>query len=394
MKTSEEIEVRWQREQRGAGPEGREWPGLVLAGRKRQRVANPTGRKRQQAAALHREVWLAALGLVLAAVALPRHQAAKIVDRIVARVNNEIITQRQYDQQMADLRTQLARDNSGAELDAKVKEQSKNMLRDMIDQDLLVEKAKDDDINVDTDVIKKLDDIRQTAKLDSLEDLQKEVEKQGQVWEDFKDQIRRQILMQEVIGREVGSQVNQSVSHQDARKYFQAHQQEFSSPGGVHLAEILISSDKHKPNELEKRAKDALAEIKAGQKWETMVKKYSDDPDSAKEGGDVGTFKDGTLNPTIASATAKLDIGETSELVQTKFGYQIFKVLERRSPGVPKFEEVETRVMNSMYDQKMQGALRKYLLQLRSQSYVNVAPGYLDTGAEVQIDTQVAQKEP
>jgi peptidyl-prolyl cis-trans isomerase SurA len=353
----------------------------------------PGGRKGQRPAACHRKLWLGALGLVLAAAGLPQLHAAKIVDRIVARVNNEIITQRQYEQQMADLRNQLSRDYSGAELEAKVKEQSKNLLRDMIDQDLLVEKAKDDDINVDTDVIKKLDEIRQSSKVENLEELQKEVEKQGLVWEDFKDQIRRQLLMQEVIGREVGSQVNQSVSHQDARKYFQAHQQEFSSPGGVRLAQILISSDKHKPDELEQRAKEVLAEIKAGGKWDTVVKKYSDDADSVKEGGDVGFFKDGTLNATVASAIAKLDTGETSDLVTTKFGYQIFKVLERRSPGVPKFEEVETRVMNLIYDQKMQGALRKYLVQLRSQSYVNVAPGYLDSGAEIPVEAQVAQKE-
>ncbi len=290
MRTSQEIKMRWQREQRAGSQERR----------KRQRAgALPR-------TALYGTLWLAALGLALAA-GLPRLQAAKIVDRVVARVNNEIITQKQYDQQLADLRTQLARDSSGAELEAKVKEQSKNLLRDMIDQDLLVEKAKDDDINVDTDVIKKLDEVRQSSKLDSLEELQKEVEKQGQVWEDFKDTIRRQILMQEVIGREVGSLVNQSVTHQDARKYFQAHQEEFSSPGGVHLAEILISSDKHKPDEFEQRAKDAMAQIKAGQKWQEMVKKYSDDEDSSKEGGDVGFFKDGTLNSTIASAVAKLD---------------------------------------------------------------------------------------
>jgi peptidyl-prolyl cis-trans isomerase SurA len=383
MNTEHEIKERMLRGRGGR----RKLLGRIPAGKKQQ------GATALHRAALHKTLWLAAVGLLLATVGLPRLQAAKIVDRVVARVNNEIVTQKQYDQQLADVRTQLARDYAGPELDAKVKEQSKNLLRDMIDQDLLVEKAKDDDINVDTDVIKKLDEIRQSSKLDSLEELQKEVEKQGQVWEDFKDQIQRQLLMQEVIGREVGSQVNQSVSHQDARKYFQAHQEEFSSPGGVHLAEILISSDKHKPDELEKRAQDALAEIKAGQKWQEVVKKYSDDDDSAKEGGDVGFFKDGTLNPTIAAATAKLDTGETSDLVKTRFGYQIFKVLERRSPGIPKFEEVETRVMNTIYDQKMQGALRKYLVELRSQSYVNVAPGYLDTGAELPIETQAAQKE-
>jgi len=379
MNTAQGPEMRQRCERQGSGA----WPQGRLRTSPESRVPSPLSKK----------IGLAALGLGLALVGLPRLRAAHIVDRIVARVNNEIVTQRQYDQQLGDLRNQLARDYSGIELDTRFREQSKNVLRDMIDQDLLVEKAQDDDINVDTDVIKKLDEIRQSAKLDNLEELQKEVEKQGQVWEDFKDQIRRQILMQEVIGREVGSQVNQSISHQDGRKYFQAHQQEFSSPGGVRLAQILISSDKHKPDELEKRAQDALAELKAGQKWDTVVKKYSDDSDTVQQGGDVGFFKDGTLNATIASAVAKLDTNETSGLVKTKYGYQIFKVLERRSAGIPKFEEVETRVMNAMYDQKMQGALRKYLVELRSQSFVSVAPGYLDTGAEVPLETQAAQKE-
>jgi len=333
----------------------------------------------------------AAIVAILTAGAAPsRLDAARIVDRIVARVNNEIVTQRQYDPQMADLRTSLARDYSGAELETKVREQSKNLLRDMIDQDLMVQKAKDLDISVETDIVKRLDEIREQSHLNNLEDLQKEVEKQGLVWEDFKDQIRRQLLMREVIGREVSSRV--VITHEDARKYFQTHQQEFASPPGVHLAEILIAADKHKPDELEKRAKDAVAEVKAGQKWEEVVKKYSDDSENSKQGGDVGFFKQGTLAPAIEQAVAKLDSGEVSDLLQTKYGYQIFKVLERRSAGIPKFEEVAERVMYVMQDQKMQPALRQYLVTLRKESYVYLAPGYLDTGAELSTETELAQK--
>jgi peptidyl-prolyl cis-trans isomerase SurA len=314
--------------------------------------------------------------------------AAKIIDRIIARVNNEIITQRQFDREKEQIRTELAQHYSGPELDAQVRQQTQNLLRDLIDQSLMVEKAKDLDINVETDVVKKLDEIRQNLKLGTIQDLEKEVENQGLVWEDFQDNIRRKLLMREVIGREV----RVTVTTDEARKYFQTHQQEFASPGGVHLAEILISTDKHKPDEVEERAKDALAEIKAGQRWADVAKKYSD-ADTAKDGGDIGFVKDGTLAAAIDQAVKKLDAGETTDLIKTRDGYIIIKVLERFTPGVPKFEEVQQRVDEVLYNDKMQPALRQYLVTLRKESYIFLAPGYVDTGAGGAAELELAQKQ-
>ena len=315
--------------------------------------------------------------------------SAKIVERIIARVNNEIITQRQYDQEQGTLRQELAKQYSGAELEAQVKEQSKNLLRDLIDQSLLVQKAKDDDINVETDVVKQLDDIRKKNNLATLEDLETEIEKQGLNYEDFKDQIRRSLLTREVIGREVGSRI--VLSRDDARKFYEAHKKEFESPGLVHLGQILISTEKRKPEEAEKRANDALAELKAGQRFADIAKKYSDGP-SAEQGGDVGFMKEESLAPDIAAVVAKLDLNEFSNPIQSKYGYIILKVLERYSPGIPKFEEVEKRVNDVMYDQKMQPELRQYMLQLRKESYIYKAPGYVDTGEERPSEIQLANK--
>lgn len=315
-------------------------------------------------------------------------RAANVVDRIVARVNNEIVTQRQFNREKEKIRAELAQHYSGAELEAKVREQSNNLLRDLIDEDLMVQKAKDLDINVETDLVKRLDEIRQNLKLATIQDLEKEVENQGLVWEDFQDNIRRKLLMREVIGREV----RVTPTRDEARKYFQAHQQQFSSPGGVHLAEILISTEKHKPEEAEQRAQEALAEIKAGQRWADVAKKYSD-AETAKEGGDVGFFKDGTLAPALDEAVKKVDIGETTDLIKTKDGYIIIKVLERLSPGVPKFEEVEQRVDEALYNEKMQPALRQYLVTLRKESYIFLAPGYVDTGAGGAAELELAQKQ-
>jgi peptidyl-prolyl cis-trans isomerase SurA len=219
--------------------------------------------------------------------------------------------------------------------------------------------------------------------------LETEVEKQGLNYEDFKDEIRRNLLMRGVIEREVGSRI--LLSREEARKFYEAHKDEFKSPGMVHLGQILVSTEKRKPEEAEKRANEALAELKAGQRFTEVAKKYSDGP-SAEQGGDVGFMKEGTLAPTIAAVVAKLDLNEFSDPIQTKYGYIILKVLERYSPGVPKFEEVEQRVNEVLYDQKMQPKLRDYLLQLRRESYVYRAPGYVDTGEERPSQTQPAKK--
>jgi len=332
-------------------------------------------------------LWLCAI--LVAASTAPRLRAAHVVERIIARVNTEIITQRQYEREKTKLREQLAQDSPGPDLDARFQSESKNLLRDLIDQSLMVQKAKDLDVNVETDIIKRLDEIRKQYNLSTLEDLQKEVEQQGIIWEDFKDQIRRQLLMREVIGREVGSRI--MISRQEAQKYYDDHKNEFQSTGMIHLQEVLVSSEKYKPDEAQKRAKAALAEIKAGQKFSEVVKKYSDGA-NVDQSGDIGLQKTTTLPADLASAISKLDINDNTDVIPIKNGYLILKLVERFSPGVPKFEEVEDRVREALYNQRMAPQMRSYLTQLRKDSYIWKAPGYIDSGEETPGAAVTAQK--
>lgn len=332
---------------------------------------------------------LAVLAGGMLVASTPAFAARKVIERIIARVNNEVITQRQFERELERLRTQLAQQFSGAELEAKVREATKDLLRDLVDQALMVQKAKDLDINAETDLIRRLDEIRQSVKLDSLEDLQREVEKQALQWEDFKDGIRRNLLMREVMQREVGRSI--IISREEARKFFEEHKKQFESPGGVHLAQILVSKENRKPEEADKRAKDALAELKAGARWRDVAEKYSDDS-TAKEGGDIGWLKEGTVAPLIQNAIASLELNEFTEILDTKHGHLILKVLERRSPGVPDFAEVEQRVNEILYSQRMQPALREYLANLRKESYIYLAPGFVDSGAERPSDAVTIKK--
>ena len=326
--------------------------------------------------ALGQGVLIAALAVTTAA---PGWCERKLVGRVIARVNNDIVTNWQYEREEKKLRQSLAEQYSGAELDTQYKEQSKNLLRDLIDQDLMVQKAKDEDINVDTDVVKRLDEIRKSMNLETQADLQQAVEKQGMLWEDFEDNIRRHLLMSELIGRQVGSRI--IISREDARKYYDAHRDQFNYPQGAQLADILVSTQKHPPEEAEKRAEAALAELKNGAKWADVVAKYSDDAQTSANGGDLGFFKKGTLAPQLSAAIEKVDVGETTGVLKTQYGYMILKVKQRRQQGLAPFDDVEQRVDEILYNQQMQPALRNYLTTLRKQSYITIAPGYTDTGA-------------
>lgn len=323
------------------------------------------------------------IGILLAAVVAlvkfpPSFGRTITIDRIIARVNEEIITQRQYDEQLQKLRESLAQHYSGEQLTAQYNAGVKDLLENMIDEDLFVQKAKDLNINVESQLVQRLEQIRQQMGLASIQDLEDEVEKNGLVWEDFQNNIRRQLQTNEVMQQEVASRIMPTDA--EMRKYFSEHKQDYSSPAGVDLDEIQISNQKWGAAQAETRAKAAEAMLQAGSKWDDAVKKYSDGP-NADAGGGVGFFPTGSLLPEISKAIQGLDPGDTSGLISTQNGYIVVKLNERRSAGSPKFEEVRQRVENDYYQDKMRPAVRKYLTTLRKESCITIAPGFMDSGA-------------
>ncbi len=178
--------------------------------------------------------------LLVAAPNAAAQEKPVVVEDIIARVNNSIITMSDYQKSLQEMAGEVRQDCPSCtpdRLTAQLQDRQKNLLRDMIDQQLLIERAKDMDVSVETDVIKRLDEVRKQNNLASLEDLQKAVESQGIVWEDYKTQLRNSLLTQEVIRREVGSRMN--IGSDEIKKYYEAHKKEFNRPEQVALAEIM-----------------------------------------------------------------------------------------------------------------------------------------------------------
>jgi peptidyl-prolyl cis-trans isomerase SurA len=322
--------------------------------------------------------------LLLAPACLLAQGGGKVVEEIVARVNNEIITLSDLQKSESTLQQEVAQDCPGcppAKIDALYKERQKNLLRDMIDQSLLVQRGKDMGISVETDVVKRLDEVRQSNKLESLDDLEKAVEAQGLSWEEYKTTIRNGLLTNEVIHREVGSRIN--VGGDEVKKYYEEHKSEFVRPEQVLLAEIFFSTEGKTPEqiaEIRKKTEDLLARIKKGENFQEMARHYSEGQTS-KQGGELGAFEKGQLSPQIEGVVFKLNKGEITDVIQTKTGLEILKVFEHYESGQQPLAKVENEITNRLYMERMQPTLRNYLAELREQSYVVVKPGYADSAA-------------
>jgi peptidyl-prolyl cis-trans isomerase SurA len=308
-----------------------------------------------------------------------------IVEEIVARVNNDIITREDLEHARASLTTEIQDECQNCtpdQLRAQIAAKEKNLLRDLIDQSLLVQRAKDDNINVDGDVIKRLDAIRQQYKFPDMETLEKEVTKSGQDFEDFKTQIKNQLLTQDVIRKEVGSRI--IISHEDAVKYYQAHKADFVRPEMVVLREIFVSTE-NKPAAdvatLRKKAENLRDRVlKNGDDFGELAKRFSDSP-TAQQGGELGSFERAKLDPNISEKVFALNRGQMTDVIETKTGFEILQVRERYQAGEQPLEKVEPEISNRLYEEKMEPGLRAYLQTLREDSYLQVKPGYTDTAA-------------
>jgi peptidyl-prolyl cis-trans isomerase SurA len=308
--------------------------------------------------------------------------AGKTVEEIIARVNNEIITKSEYDHALA-----VAEDDSKADcqghctpeqLQTEIDTRRKGALRDLIDQSLLVQRAKDLGTTVEPQVIKKLDQIRIQNKLDSMEDLEKAVNAQGLNWEDFKNNIRNSLLTQQVIGSEVGSHI--TIRKEEVKTYYEAHKGEFVRPEQVVLREILVSTDGKKPDdipELKKKAETALKRVQDGEDFSEIAKRMSDGT-TAKQGGYLGQFKRGELAKPMEEKVFILKRNGLTEVMETKQGFLVLQVMEHYDEGEQSLDKVENEISEKLYNERLEPAVREYLKTLRAQSYVVIKPGFQD----------------
>jgi peptidyl-prolyl cis-trans isomerase SurA len=325
-------------------------------------------------------------GLILMAPAFSCLAQSKsvVVEEVVARVNNEVITRSDLEHARSEMQQEAQQDCpkcTPEEINQKVAGEDKNVLRDLIDNSLLVQRGKDSGVNVETDVIKRLDDIRIQNKIPTMEELETQIDKSGVSFEDFKNNIRNQLIQQEVIRHEVGSKI--ILDHAQVQKYYDEHKSEFTRPEQVTLREIFVSTEGKPESEipaLRKKADELLQRVKNGEDFGELAKHFSDGS-TAKQGGDLGKFQHGQLASNIEQAVFALQRLQTTDVIPTKTGFLLLQVGEHYAAGEQPEDKVENEIMDRLYNERLRPGLRAYLETLREESYVLVKPGYADTAA-------------
>jgi len=304
---------------------------------------------------------------------------ATVVEDVVARVNDQIINRSDVERAQQELAREDQQNNATP---AEAAQRQKDLLRDMIDKQLLLSKGKEMGLNADAEVIRRLDEIRKQNHLDSMEALEKAAAAQGVSFEDFKANIRDSILTQQVVREEVGRRLQMTQGQEQA--YYDAHKQDFAVPEQVHLSEILIptaaNADDAALAAAKAKADDIEAKLKAGAKFDELAK-TSSGGSTAAQGGDLGIYKRGTLGKVLEDQTFDLQAGQVTAPIRTRQGYVILKVMEHQAAGVPPLKDVEQQVQEAMYMQQLQPALRAYLTKLREEAFIDLAPGFVDSGA-------------
>ena len=317
-------------------------------------------------------------------------KSGTVVEEIIARINNHIITRSEFDRSQQQVQQEGEQQNATPQ---QITSKEKDILRDLVDQQLLLQKGDDLGITAETDLVKRLDEIRKQMNLATMDDLAKAAQEQGVSYEEFKENLRENIITQKVIQQEVGSKVN--ITPAEIQKYYKDHLSDMTQPEQVRLSEILISTqpkptedpktaasitDEQRVATAQAKANQVYEDIEKGAKFDDVAKKDSDGP-TATQGGDLGYFKRGTLAKELEDTTFGMKAGEVTKPIRTKQGFVILQVTEHPQAGVPPEKDVEGKIQDAIYLQKLQPALRAYLTKLREDAYIDIKPGYTDSGA-------------
>lgn len=294
--------------------------------------------------------------------------AAEVLERILAVVNDEIITERDLQVSMAPVVAQLRATYAGADLEEKVKRARQDFLAKIIDDKLILSEAKTKKVIVkDSEVDDMMADVRN--KFPNRDIFLKAIEDQGlterKLWERFRDQI----MTQKLVGVEVRSRV--SVSPGEVADYYKEHPDQFSQGDRVHLQQILIRTTTRSDSEAKTFAQSLAAKIKNGESFEELAKTYSEGAE-AKEGGDMGWIEKGQFLGDIDSKIFAAQTGQVTDPVKSTLGYHLFKVVEREEHTLRPIADVRSDIQDMIFKMKLRDRLESWIKDLKKNAYISI----------------------
>jgi peptidyl-prolyl cis-trans isomerase SurA len=312
------------------------------------------------------------------------------IDEIVCKVNGDIITRNDLEHDRKLLEEEIKRQNiTGQRAQEIVTAKLADLLRDRIDRLLMVQKAKEMDLKVDTELNKRMADLQRRSGLADPQKFQDWVKEQtGMPYEDFRGEQRNGLLTDSVVREEIVRKIQ--FKHDELETYYNAHKDDYQRQERIFLRQIFISTngkDAAGVAAAEKKAKDIAARAKKGEKFPELAESNSDDTATAQDGGAMPAYEKGQLLAELESAVWDQPRNYITEPIKVTNGFLILKVDEHYKAGLASFAEVENEVQNKMMNERLGPAERAFLSKLRLAAFLQIKPGYVDSAAVPGQDT-------
>jgi len=303
----------------------------------------------------------------LAALLAPA--VGQVIEEIVAVVNDDVITLSQYKEQYDATVQQLRSALQGEEYEKQYQLLKKDLLNMMITDLLLMQQAKEKNINVSEQVKMAVENIKKENNIESDDDLKRGLQQQGLDYGQWIKQLEDNMQKQAAIYSEVDRTI--VLDDSEIVGYYKLHPEEFTEPEEYHVRAIYLSTEGKAPEALVEARNLISGKVKAGESFNALAKEYSDGPAKEAE-GDLGRFRKGELEKPLEQSVAKLKTGETGDWVETKNGWYLLKLEEKKDSRLKTFEEVKKDVEERLYTEKKEKKLEEYLKTLREKSYIKI----------------------
>ncbi len=314
--------------------------------------------------------------LLLFLTPLPGQEEPVLLDEIVAKVNEEIITWHDVQGELAVLKAGLQGTMKDAgEREKRYEVEKRATLKGMIQSRLMMQKAEEMGIgaNADVQVSAYLDYMRKEAGIPTMEVFDQVLRRQGSSLNDLRRISRQKYIGETLVYQLVHSRL--TVMTKEIEEYYNANIERYTEPAEVELAEILFLTEGKDKATVRSKAEKVLSQLKAGTPFEELAKESSEGP-SASKGGAIGTFKRGSMSEAMEAVAFSLEAGTFSGIIEAEYGFQIIKVLSTKPAHKKTLEEVGDEIHMRVRDEKAKPDIQKFLEELRRESYIYVAPEY------------------
>jgi len=300
---------------------------------------------------------------------------ADIVDKIIAVVNEDVITLSGFNAAFEPYRKNIEENYQGKDKEAVLKQARESFLQRLIDNMLIEQEAKKAGVGIvvkDEEVMGVIKDMLAKDK-STMEDFLKKLAREGNSLESIKGDIRNQIMRMRLLRREIKAKI--VVSDEEIGEYYNKNRQNYEGKEAVRIKQILLLLPPQANKAMQMKVKDQTnnlrKRIKNGEPFELLAVKYSQGPE-AKQGGDVGFIERGVIIPEVEAVAFSLPLGQVSEVIESSLGFHIIMVVDKRGAGLKPIAVVREEIKAKIEDEKLDKRYEEWITSIRKKSYIEI----------------------